>query len=158
MAALVFKIGERGPSLVVRACFSKQRGTLMRRPRGSHPGTERARCAACAVRNAAATRRPPMISPLAARPAYVCPGALAMKTMSKPLADRFKTWVMSHPQHRRTVLRAAQVRSGTATLASHTLARATPVRGKCGSAQRHTSNRRVSHSSSLSLHTALRSG
>jgi hypothetical protein len=33
-----------------------------------------------------------------------------MKTMSKPLADRFKTWVMSHPDHRATILRIAQVR------------------------------------------------
>jgi len=39
------------------------------------------------------------------------PGALAMKTLSKPLADRFKTWVMSHPQHRQTILRVANVRA-----------------------------------------------
>ncbi|GBF91036.1 hypothetical protein Rsub_03891 [Raphidocelis subcapitata] len=36
-------------------------------------------------------------------------GTLAMKTLSKPLADRFRTWVMSHPQHRRSVLRVAEV-------------------------------------------------
>ncbi|KAI8475921.1 MAG: optic atrophy 3 protein-domain-containing protein [Monoraphidium minutum] len=35
-------------------------------------------------------------------------GALMMKTLSKPLADRFKTWVMSHPQHRQNVLRMAE--------------------------------------------------
>lgn len=32
-----------------------------------------------------------------------------MKTLSKPLADRFKTWVMSHPEYRVRVLRAAEV-------------------------------------------------
>jgi ferric-dicitrate binding protein FerR (iron transport regulator) len=36
-----------------------------------------------------------------------------MKTLSKPLADRFKTWVMAHPHYRRGVLRMAEVR-GTA--------------------------------------------
>lgn len=38
-------------------------------------------------------------------------GALMMKTLSKPLADRFKTWVMSHPQYRRNVLKVAEVRT-----------------------------------------------
>jgi hypothetical protein len=37
--------------------------------------------------------------------------ALGMKTVAKPLGDRFKTWVMSHPQYRQTVLSAAQVGS-----------------------------------------------
>lgn len=32
-----------------------------------------------------------------------------MKTLSKPLADRFKNFVMSHPEHRRSVLRVADV-------------------------------------------------
>jgi hypothetical protein len=36
-------------------------------------------------------------------------GALAMKTLAKPLGDRFKNWVMTHPQYRQTVLTAAQV-------------------------------------------------
>lgn len=36
-------------------------------------------------------------------------GALAMKTLAKPLGDRFKNWVMKHPQYRQTVLTAAQV-------------------------------------------------
>lgn len=36
-------------------------------------------------------------------------GALMMKQLSKPLADRFRVWVMSHPQHRATVLRAAEI-------------------------------------------------
>jgi uncharacterized membrane protein YbaN (DUF454 family) len=36
-------------------------------------------------------------------------GALAMKTLAKPLGDRFKNWVMTHPQYRQTVLSAAQV-------------------------------------------------
>lgn len=35
-------------------------------------------------------------------------GALAMKTVAKPLADRFKNWVMSHPQYRQSVINAAQ--------------------------------------------------
>lgn len=35
-------------------------------------------------------------------------GTLAMKTLSKPLAERFRVWVMSHPEHRRTVLRMAE--------------------------------------------------
>jgi hypothetical protein len=38
-------------------------------------------------------------------------GALALKTMAKPLGDRFKNWVMTHPQYRQTVLSVAQVRS-----------------------------------------------
>jgi hypothetical protein len=37
-------------------------------------------------------------------------GALALKTMAKPLGDRFKNWVMMHPQYRQTVLSVAQVR------------------------------------------------
>jgi hypothetical protein len=41
-------------------------------------------------------------------------GALAMKTLAKPLGDRFKNWVMTHPQYRQTVLTAAQV--GTALM------------------------------------------
>ena len=44
-------------------------------------------------------------------------GALMMKTLSKPLADRFKTWVMSHPQYRRNVLRVAEVRRPLAVCA-----------------------------------------
>ena len=36
-------------------------------------------------------------------------GVLALKTVSKPLADRFKNWVMNHPNHRQKVLTAAQV-------------------------------------------------
>jgi hypothetical protein len=36
-------------------------------------------------------------------------GALALKTLAKPLGDRFKNWVMMHPQYRQNVLRAAQV-------------------------------------------------
>lgn len=35
-------------------------------------------------------------------------GALALKTLAKPLGDRFKNWVMTHPQYRQTVLSAAQ--------------------------------------------------
>eukprot|EP00878_Enallax_costatus_P005710 GHUV01005988.1.p1 GENE.GHUV01005988.1~~GHUV01005988.1.p1 ORF type:complete len:178 (+),score=37.66 GHUV01005988.1:261-794(+) len=35
-------------------------------------------------------------------------GALALKTLAKPLGDRFKNWVMIHPQYRQTVLRMAQ--------------------------------------------------
>lgn len=38
-------------------------------------------------------------------------GALALKTLAKPLGDRFKNWVMTHPQYRQTVLSAAQVSS-----------------------------------------------
>lgn len=37
-------------------------------------------------------------------------GALALKTLAKPLGDRFKNWVMTHPQYRQAVLRTAQVR------------------------------------------------
>lgn len=37
-------------------------------------------------------------------------GALALKTLAKPLGDRFKNWVMTHPNYRQTVLSAAQVR------------------------------------------------
>ena len=37
-------------------------------------------------------------------------GALALKTLAKPLGDRFRNWVMTHPQYRQTVLSAAQVR------------------------------------------------
>lgn len=36
-------------------------------------------------------------------------GALALKTLAKPLGDRFKNWVMTHPQYRQSVLRTAQV-------------------------------------------------
>jgi len=35
-------------------------------------------------------------------------GALGMKTVAKPLGDRFRNWVMSHPEYRQTVLKAAQ--------------------------------------------------
>lgn len=35
-------------------------------------------------------------------------GALALKTLAKPLGDRFKNWVMTHPQYRQAVLRTAQ--------------------------------------------------
>lgn len=43
-------------------------------------------------------------------------GALALKTLAKPLGDRFKNWVMMHPQYRQNVLRAAQVGNRLFTL------------------------------------------
>eukprot|EP00877_Chromochloris_zofingiensis_P000077 jgi/Chrzof1/1006/Cz01g36170.t1 len=35
-------------------------------------------------------------------------GALMMRQISKPLGDRFKNWVMSHPEYRSRVLKMAQ--------------------------------------------------
>ena len=36
-------------------------------------------------------------------------GLLVMKTVSKPLGDRFKVWVMEHPVYRARVISIAQV-------------------------------------------------
>ncbi len=36
-------------------------------------------------------------------------GVLMMKTVSKPLGDRFKNWIMQHPEYRQSVMRVAQV-------------------------------------------------
>lgn len=36
-------------------------------------------------------------------------GALALKTLSKPLASRFEKWAMNHPVARRTIISGAQV-------------------------------------------------
>jgi hypothetical protein len=48
-------------------------------------------------------------------------GALALKTLAKPLGDRFKNWVMTHPQYRQAVLRTAQVRAtAPAAAGTHT--------------------------------------
>lgn len=35
-------------------------------------------------------------------------GTLVLKTAAKPLGDRFKNWVMAHPQYRQNVLNVAQ--------------------------------------------------
>jgi hypothetical protein len=109
MAALVFKLGAqlRAPHRDLVAKWAGRPLLRQRMARVVPKGSGRDRRQRHGSDTAACRRAPSTPAPRRPRPA----GTLFMKTLSKPLADRFKTWVMSHPQHRRTVLRLAEVRA-----------------------------------------------